>query len=280
MNRAIDISVGSLSPTINWGTLKHQEFRIPPKGMHKRIIELYHSSEAVKNTQLDFNAKFDVLREVLINTKCFGKDISEQKKTKIGSIPVNWELSKLEDISISITKGTTPSSIGHSFVDQGINFIKVESLTKKGNFIPDKFKYITDDAQEALERSQLKKNDILFSIAGALGRTAIVNAAICPANTNQALSIIRLKEGVYPLYIYYFLKTNFIIQSLDKLKVQAAQPNLSLKNIREFYVPVPPYEEQICISTEIAKYDKISDDLNSNKLSFNELNKSLSNKVF
>lgn len=280
MNRAVDISVGSLSPTINWGTLRHQEFLIPPKEIHRSIVELYKSSELVKNTQLNLDAKFDLLRETLINTKCFGKDIKEQKQTQIGSIPESWELSKLEDISVSITKGTTPSSIGHSFVDKGINFIKVESLTRKGSFIADKFEHITDDAQEALKRSQLKENDILFSIAGALGRTAIVNSEICPANTNQALSIIRLKEGTYPLFIYYFLKTNFIIQSLERLKVQAAQPNLSLKNIREFFVPVPPYDEQIKIATEIVEYDKISNGLNSKKLSFDELNKSISNKVF
>lgn len=42
-----------------------------------------------------------------------------------------------------------------------------------------------------LARSKLKTNDILFSIAGTLGRTAIVSSDILPANTNQALAIIR-----------------------------------------------------------------------------------------
>ncbi|MCG8463342.1 MAG: hypothetical protein MI750_00655, partial [Xanthomonadales bacterium] len=43
MNRAVDISVGSLSPTINWGTLKHQEFRLPPKRLHTYLAELFWS---------------------------------------------------------------------------------------------------------------------------------------------------------------------------------------------------------------------------------------------
>ena len=120
----------------------------------------------------------------------------------------------------------------------------------------------------------------MFSIAGALGRTAIVKKDICPANTNQALSIIRLKKDIYPLFIYYFLKTDFIIQSLEKLKVQAAQPNLSLKNIREFFVPVPPYEEQVKIANNITKLDRINDELSNNKLSYKTLTKSISNKVF
>ena len=40
------------------------------------------------------------------------------------------------------------------------------------------------------------EGDILFSIAGTLGRTAIVRANHLPANTNQALAIIRLSDVI------------------------------------------------------------------------------------
>jgi restriction endonuclease S subunit len=40
MHRAVDISVGSLSPTINWGTLKDQEFLLTPKDQQAKIAEL------------------------------------------------------------------------------------------------------------------------------------------------------------------------------------------------------------------------------------------------
>ena len=45
-------------------------------------------------------------------------------------------------------------------------------------------------------RSQLQAGDILFSIAGALGRTAVVTEEILPANTNQALAILRIKKDI------------------------------------------------------------------------------------
>ncbi len=41
MHRAVDISVGSLSPTINWGTIKHQEFMLPPKDQQAKLAELF-----------------------------------------------------------------------------------------------------------------------------------------------------------------------------------------------------------------------------------------------
>jgi len=40
MNRAIEISVGSLSPTINWSTLKLQEFDLPPLDQQRSIAEM------------------------------------------------------------------------------------------------------------------------------------------------------------------------------------------------------------------------------------------------
>ena len=40
MNRAVDISVGSLSPTINWTTLKLEEFDLPPLDQQRRIAEI------------------------------------------------------------------------------------------------------------------------------------------------------------------------------------------------------------------------------------------------
>lgn len=41
MNRAVEISVGSLSPTINWKTMAIQEFALPPIEEQRRIVEVF-----------------------------------------------------------------------------------------------------------------------------------------------------------------------------------------------------------------------------------------------
>jgi len=48
MNRAIEISVGSLSPTINWSTLKRQEFYLPPLDQQRRIAEILWAVDEVR----------------------------------------------------------------------------------------------------------------------------------------------------------------------------------------------------------------------------------------
>lgn len=157
-----------------------------------------------------------------------------------------WDKRKLGDISELVTKGTTPTSVGFDFVPSGINFLKVESISSTGEFIQDKFAHITWDCHESLKRSQLEPGDILFSIAGALGRTAIVTSSIIPANTNQALAIIRLKKGigVFDRFVLAALQAGSIFEQIEKFKGGVAQLNLSLAQVRDLLIPLPPLEEQ------------------------------------
>jgi len=157
-----------------------------------------------------------------------------------------WERKKLGEICEVITKGTTPTSIGFQFTDSGVNFIKVESLTETGEIISNKVAYISEECHQALRRSQLKANDILFSIAGALGRIGIVQDEIVPANTNQALAIIRLAENVNVSvnFLAKYFVSDLISKEIENLKGGAAQQNLSLGQLNNLPIPIPPLTEQ------------------------------------
>ncbi len=164
---------------------------------------------------------------------------------------------RLGDIATVITKGTTPTTLGYDFVDDGVNFVKIESITESGEFLTDKFAHITTECDKKLGRSQLRTNDLLFSIAGAIGRTAIVTDDILPANTNQALAIIRVPEGMVDYsYLKYVLQSPSIVEQFEKKKQGVAQLNISLKDIGDFEIPLRTAEDQLSI---VATMDKISE---------------------
>ena len=169
---------------------------------------------------------------------------------------MSWKLVKLGTLVELITKGTTPTSIGYKFTEVGINFVKIESIDLNGNFINNKFAKINEACNEALKRSQLKEGDILFSIAGALGRTAIVSKEILPANTNQAIAIIRLKNSnlISKEFLLKALASESILSQVGNMKAGVAQQNLSLSQLKEFLIPVPPLQIQQKI---VVKLDKI-----------------------
>ncbi len=172
-----------------------------------------------------------------------------------------YEKVRLGDLCEIITKGTTPTSVGYKFENQGINFVKVETINDNGEFISDKFDFITEECHNSLSRSQLKKNDILFSIAGTFGRVAIVNDRILPANTNQALAILTLKSDidVLPSYLFRILKSERIKLTLEKDKVGVAIANFSLAQVANLEIPLPPLETQQKLVSEIATYQKLID---------------------
>jgi len=199
------------------------------------------------------------------------------KKTEIGEIPVEWEVVKLGTLTETITKGTTPTTYGFNFVEAGVNFIKVESIDEKGNFIWMNIPHITEEANKALNRSILRESDILFSIAGALGRIAIVNKDLLPANTNQALAIIRLRKISETLigYIKYFLLGPIIQGYIKKIAVQSAQANLSLTQINNFLLGLPTVHEQKQIVDILSSMDEESEKETKNKERLESLRKGL-----
>lgn len=124
-------------------------------------------------------------------------------------------------------------------------------------FIPSKFAHISDDCHKSLERSQLKNGDVLFSIAGALGRVAVVDESVLPANTNQAISVISPTDEVNPQYLALTLQADLINKTIGGLKTGVAQSNLSLAQVSNFLIPIPPLTIQNEIVAEFNQELKI-----------------------
>jgi len=168
-----------------------------------------------------------------------------------------WELINLQEMCSLITKGTTPTSIGFKFIGSGINFIKIESIEESGKINLSKVAFISEECNNALNRSKLKEKDILFSIAGALGVVAIVHRESLPANINQALAIIRLKNGYSHNYLSIFLNSLFIQSEIKKIKAGAAQPNISLGQLGNFSIFLPKEKEQQKIAACLSYLDDL-----------------------
>lgn len=194
-------------------------------------------------------------------------------------IPKDWSLVDLSELTNVITKGTTPTTNGFSYQVAGVNFVKVESIHSNGSFIPSKFAYIDQECYDSFKRSQLIEGDILFTIAGALGRSAIVKKDILPANTNQAVAIIRLKNLNNKNYIYHYLRGNYVSNLIARINVSTAQANLSLGQINNFKIPIPPLPEQQKIADILSTVDAKIDIIDQQITETQELKKGLMQRL-
>ena len=164
-----------------------------------------------------------------------------------------WEQRKLSDMCSLITKGTTPLDKSNSGT---VNFIKIESIDESSGEIKITQKITAEEHNGYLRRSQLKENDILFSIAGTLGRVTSVKSDILPANTNQALAILRLKNGSLP-YIKTYLKGKVVADFIKKNPTIGAQPNLSLEQVGNLEIALLTDKEQECIGQYFTNLDHL-----------------------
>ncbi len=165
----------------------------------------------------------------------------------------------LKEISIRITKGTTPTTMGRPFVEEGINFIKAEALNGDTNLDESGFAFIDEETHQLLQRSILEENDVLVTIAGAnTGKCGFVRESDLPANTNQAVGIVRINhELAKPRFIYYFFKQKKTFDYIQTMSAQAAQPNLNLTNLGKIRIALPPRNVQIRIASILSAYDDL-----------------------
>lgn len=233
---------------------------VPPKDEQDEIVQFIKAQEDKVNLFIQKKQRFiELLKEQRqrIITHAATKGTNEKIKLKqtgiegLNEIPEHWEVRRLKNVSKTISKGTTPSTIGSETTEEGvIRFLRAENLYENKITLTPTF-YIDQETDEVLFRSRLETNDVLLVIAGAtLGRTGIVTEEILPANTNQAVCFIR-PENIHPEFLLLWMQTNFITSEIWLNATQAAQPNLAMGKIATFYILYPPIEEQKLIVSHI-----------------------------
>ena len=172
---------------------------------------------------------------------------------------MRWTASKIDEITEVVTKGTTPTTYGMPFTDAGVNFIKAEALNGDSSLDRAGFAFVSESTHERLKRSILIEGDILVTIAGAqVGRCGIVRTEHLPANTNQAVGIIRVvRERVNPRFVYFFFKNPQTFRMCQSIGGQAAQPNINLTVLKGIELPLPDLQIQDAIVGVLSAYDDL-----------------------
>ena len=120
-----------------------------------------------------------------------------------------------------------------------------------------KKKYLENKFNEIQPRSILKKGDILINIVGAsIGRACIFNLDEV-ANINQAVALVRCDQKLINIRLLNrFLNSEDAFKMYDDMKIDVARANLSLQNISDLKIPLPPLSEQQKIVSEIEKIEE------------------------
>lgn len=256
--------IGSTQKALTIEILKKFYITFPDIKTQKKITSIIESIELKIDNNRKINKNLEeqaqaIFKSWFVDFEPFG-----------GIQPSEMQFIPLQELCKVVTKGTTPTTLGKSFTSTGINFIKAESILDNHSIDSSKFAFIDEETNALLKRSVIKANDIVFTIAGTLGRFAMVDNNVLPANTNQAVAIIRPDETkVTPAYLYSFFIGNWHNEYYSKRIQQAVQANLSLTTIKSLPIAVLK-------NTTMNNYDKLVSPLFALMKSNEEENRRLS----
>lgn len=269
-------ATGTTAKGINQKNLSKLEIIVPTLNEQQKIAEILSAAdEQIEKTEQLIEKNKELKKALMQQLFTTGIGHSEFKDTIMGEIPESWKLANLEDISKFITKGSTPTTYGFEWQDQGIFFFKSD-VVKNGKFVYGDFKYIDENAHQHMLRSQIQAGDILMTITGNIGRVALVPEGIKRANINQHVARISVENPeVNPFFVFYWLSQSKFIEYYNSIKTGLAYPQISLKQVRETIVPVPSMEEQKKIAEILTSVDEQIDTYEKEKEKQIELKKAL-----
>jgi restriction endonuclease S subunit len=229
--------------------------------------ELYTEAEQILLTELDlldFKPKhklsFSTTKSSIENASRFDAEYFQPKVLELRKLFESENSIKIKDvITTSLVSGSTPKSGGNGYEKDGkIKFIRAVNLGDLEIHYNDVL-YIKDEIHnKALKRSKLQTNDVVFSIAGVIGRCAVVKDDIGQANINQALAIIRLNQKVCnPYYVALFFNSKYGNQYVNDISRPVAQTNLNLTELSNIYIPLLPMKSQQQIANKVTISHKL-----------------------
>jgi type I restriction enzyme S subunit len=180
----------------------------------------------------------------------------------LGDVPAHWEVVRLKRELLFVTSGSRGWAENYS--DEGDLFLRIANLTRDGIGLGlSDVQRVAVPAGAETERTRVKAGDILFSITAYLGSVAVVPDWLSAAYVSQHVALARLHRGrLKSRWVGYVAlstvgRTWFEAQSYGGTKVQ-----LSLDDIRDLPVPLPPLAEQIAIlanlEAEVAQLNQLS----------------------
>ena len=234
-------------PKLTGGDFKALKIAVPPLEVQREIVHILDSFTlltAELTAELTARKKqYEFYRDKLL---------TGEKMYPVGRI--------IDMLSQPITDGphSTPK-----LVEEGIPFLSAESVYDGRIHFEKKRGYITDEFDiECCKKYKPQKNDVFMVKSGSTtGKVGFVDTDE-RFNIWSPLAAMRTNENNSARFLFHLLQSEKIQKQVRAKASHGSQPNLSMRALEQFEVPIPPLEIQSKIATVLDNFDAICADLN------------------
>jgi type I restriction enzyme S subunit len=224
MNRAVEISVGSLSPTINWKTMAVQIFALPTIDEQQQIVRLLSSVEDQTEAVL---CALKAVKKVRKSAALDAFSTIEYPRIKMGLVA-------------EIRNGSTPRRVNDEYWKGTIPWLPTGKVNERVIQAADEF--ITEKALSECPLTMIPTGATLVAMIGegqTRGRAAMLAIDSC---INQNFGAVIPGSTIDPWYLFYLLESSY--EALRHWSQGTNQHALSCGLLKSFPIPVPPLEVQ------------------------------------
>lgn len=218
-------SHGSVREIFDWDEMCRVELPVPDLKEQEKIVNTYNA--ITKRIQLKEKINENLEKTAILKLEnMLDNESLEKKSIKVESI-CEVKGGKRLPLDSDLIKNKT----SHPYIR--IRDIKENCFVMLNN----EFLYVDDETQKEIARYITETNDLLISIVGTIGLTAIVHKSLDKANlTENCVKLTKMKKLI-PEYVLIYLRSKAGQYAISQATVGAVQAKLPLKNIQNLYIP-------------------------------------------
>jgi len=237
------LCTGATQKAITNDGIRDLEIPLPPLSEQERYVQLLNETDQLRRLRANADQRADDLI-ASIYYEMIGDPLLNPKR---------WQQSTIGELTSFITSGSRGWAEHYS--ERGARFIRVQNLTGHRLGLDDVAYIDPPDTAEA-KRTRIQPNDLLLAITGnTIGLSALAPANIGEAYVSQHVAIIRLKSKISPVFIACFIALSRGGQyHIAEMQYGHTKPGISLQQIRDIPIPLPPLSLQEEFATRIDEF--------------------------
>jgi type I restriction enzyme, S subunit len=274
--RLNELNKAAAVPGLNRNDAYEKRLIVPGKNEQRRIAAILDKADAIRRKR----------EQALDLADDFLKSAYVYIVGHLNPEHADWEPFTIEQLAEerkgSIRSGPFGSALRHGeFVDKGIAVLGIDNAVQN-RFAWGGRRFITKEKYEDLRRYRVFPNDVIITIMGTTGRSAVVPEDIPEAITTKHLAAITCDTNlIHPEVLSYAIHSDpKIIQQVQSYNKGAIMDGLNLGTIRKLILNRPPMEEQLRFVSILKKVRSVQGKTSTPEADGSDLFQSLSQRAF
>ncbi len=208
----------------------------------------------------DFNVYISDITELIEKKKAIRDGALEDLisgTTRVDNFNEKWKLVSFNEVITPKARIGWQGLKKHEYLKNGYSYLIGGTDFQNGTVSFENISYVSQERYDMDANIQVKRNDVLVTKDGTIGKVALVPKLDKPATLNSGVFVFRTNKQLLPVFLYRILSSSIFKEFIDTLSAGSTIKHLYQKDLKkfEFFIPTDT-NEQAAISSILTSMDE------------------------